>query len=129
MRSILTLLGIVIGVAAVIAMVTIGNGTTHRVTEDLSKLGSNLLIVQPGRSTFGPGGAGQEIRSFDDRTLAKLRAELTGVRAIAPSATRPATLIYGALIFATTVTGSDSEFFIAQDWTFAEGRPFNDGEI
>ena len=129
LRSILTLLGIVIGVGAVIAMVTIGNGTTQRVTEDLSKLGSNLLIVQPGRNTFGPGGAGQENRSFDDRTLAKLRAELTGVRAIAPSATRAATLIYGALNFATTVTGTDSEFFAAQDWSFAQGRPFTDGEV
>lgn len=129
LRSILTLLGIVIGVAAVIAMVTIGNGTTQRVTEDLSKLGSNLLIVQPGRNTFGPGGAGQENRSFDDRTVAKLRSELTGVRAIAPSATRAATLIYGALNYATTVTGTDSEFFIAQDWTFEQGRPFSDGEV
>lgn len=129
LRSILTLLGIVIGVGAVIAMVTIGNGTTQRVTEDLSKLGSNLLIVQPGRNTFGPGGAGQENRSFDDRTLAKLRAELTGVRAIAPSATRAATLIYGALNFATTVTGTDTEFFTAQDWSFAQGRPFTDGEV
>jgi len=129
LRSILTLLGIVIGVGAVIAMVTIGNGTTQRVTEDLSKLGSNLLIVQPGRNTFGPGGAGQENRSFDDRTLAKLRAELTGVCAIAPSATRAATLIYGALNFATTVTGTDTEFFTAQDWSFAQGRPFTDGEV
>lgn len=129
LRSILTLLGIVIGVAAVIAMVTIGDGTTRRVTEDLSKLGSNLLTAQPGRSMFGPGGAGQENRSFDDKTVAKLRGELTGVRAIAPAANRAATLVYGALNYATTVTGTDSEFFTAQDWTFAAGRPFSDGEI
>jgi putative ABC transport system permease protein len=129
LRSILTLLGIVIGVAAVIAMVTIGDGTTRKVTEDLSKLGSNLLIVQPGRSMFGPGGAGQDNRSFDDRTIVKLRSELTGVRAIAPAANRAATLVYGALNFATTVTGTDAEFFTAQDWTFASGRPFSDGEV
>jgi putative ABC transport system permease protein len=129
LRSILTLLGIVIGVAAVIAMVTIGNGTTQRVTDDLSKLGSNLLIAQPGRNMFGPGGAGQENRSFDDKTIAKLRSELTGVRAIAPAATHAATLIFGSLNYATTVTGTDSEFFTAQDWTFASGRPFSDGEI
>lgn len=129
LRSILTLLGIVIGVGAVIAMVTIGDGTTQKVTDDLSKLGTNLLTVSPGRSMFGPGGAGQENRSFDDRTIAKLRAELKGVRAIAPAANRAATVIYGALNFATTVTGTDSDFFTAQDWSFAEGRPFNDGEI
>lgn len=129
LRSILTLLGIVIGVGAVIAMMTIGDGTTQKVTDDLSKLGTNLLTVQPGRSMFGPGGAGQENRAFDDRTIAKLRSELEAVRAIAPSANRAATLVYGALNYATTVTGTDSEFFTAQDWTFAEGRPFNDGEV
>ena len=57
LRSILTLLGIVIGVSAVIAMVTIGNGTTQKVTEDLSKLGSNMLVARPGRDTFGAGSA------------------------------------------------------------------------
>ena len=57
LRSILTLLGIVIGVSAVIAMVTIGNGTTQKVTEDLSKLGSNMLVARPGRETFGGGAA------------------------------------------------------------------------
>ena len=65
LRSILTLLGIVIGVGAVIAMVTIGNGTTQKVTSDLSKLGSNMLIARPERETFGPGGSGEvrEVRS------------------------------------------------------------------
>jgi putative ABC transport system permease protein len=129
LRSILTLLGIVIGVGAVIAMVTIGDGTTQKVTDDLSKLGTNLLTVQPGRSMFGPGGAGQENRAFDDRTIAKLRNELKGARAIAPASNRAATVIYGALNYSTTVTGTDSEFFTAQDWTFAAGRPFNDGEV
>jgi putative ABC transport system permease protein len=129
LRSILTLLGIVIGVGAVIAMVTIGDGTTQRVTEDLSKLGTNLLTVQPGRSMFGPGGSGQDNRSFDDRTISKLRTELKGVRAIAPASNRAATVIYGSLNFATTVSGTDSEFFTAQDWSFASGRPFSDGEV
>ena len=129
LRSILTLLGIVIGVGAVIAMVTIGDGTTQKVTDDLSKLGTNLLTVQPGRSMFGPGGAGQENRAFDDRTIVKLRNELKGARAIAPASNRAATVIYGALNYSTTVTGTDSEFFTAQDWTFTSGRPFNDGEV
>ncbi len=79
LRSILTLLGIVIGVGAVIAMVTIGDGTTQKVTDDLSKLGSNMLIARPGGSMFGPGGAGQENRSFDERTIvqAAQRAQAT----------------------------------------------------
>ncbi|RWC07122.1 MAG: ABC transporter permease, partial [Mesorhizobium sp.] len=57
LRSFLTLLGIVIGVAAVIAMLTIGSGTTEKVKADISKLGSNLLVVRPGRPA-GPGGPG-----------------------------------------------------------------------
>ncbi|RPI77404.1 MAG: ABC transporter permease, partial [Desulfobacteraceae bacterium] len=57
MRSFLTILGIVIGVAAVITMVTLGKGTTARVTADIAKLGSNLLQIRPGQSFFGPSGA------------------------------------------------------------------------
>ena len=71
LRSILTLLGIVIGVGAVIAMVTVGNGTTQKVTTDLSKLGSNMLIARPERETFGPGGSG-EVRSFKERDVGDL---------------------------------------------------------
>jgi putative ABC transport system permease protein len=128
LRSVLTLLGIVIGVGAVIAMVTIGNGTTEKVTSDLSKLGSNMLIARPERDTFGPGGGG-EVRSFRERDIAALREGLTQVRALAPASTKAVKIVYGAENTDSTVTGTDSEFFVAQDWTFASGRPFSDGEI
>lgn len=59
LRSVLTLLGIVIGVAAVITMVTLGSGASDKVREDLAKLGSNMLIVRPGQGTFGPGGVAE----------------------------------------------------------------------
>ncbi|HQX84205.1 MAG TPA: ABC transporter permease, partial [Aestuariivirga sp.] len=122
LRSILTLLGIVIGVGAVIAMVTIGNGTTQKVTADLSKLGSNMLIARPERETFGPGGSG-EFRSFTERDVSALRDNLTQVRALAPSSTKSVRIVYGADNVDSTVTGTDSEFFVAQDWTFESGRP------
>ena len=128
LRSILTLLGIVIGVGAVIAMVTIGNGTTQKVTADLSKLGSNMLIARPERETFGPGGSG-EVRSFTERDVSALRDNLTQVRALAPSSTKSVRIVYGADNVDSTVTGTDSEFFVAQDWTFESGRPFSDGDI
>ena len=128
LRSILTLLGIVIGVGAVIAMVTIGNGTTQKVTADLSKLGSNMLIARPERETFGPGGGG-ELRSFTERDVAALRDNLTGVRALAPSSTKSARIVYGAENTDANVNGTDSEFFVAQDWIFETGRPFSDGDI
>ncbi len=126
LRSILTLLGIVIGVSAVIAMVTIGNGTTQKVTEDLSKLGSNMLVARPGRETFGGGG---DVRSFNERNVAALRSELAEVRGIAPAATRAARVVYGAENYDTTVTGTESDLFVVQDWSFESGRPFTDGDI
>ena len=128
LRSVLTLLGIVIGVGAVIAMVTIGNGTTEKVTADLSKLGSNMLIARPERDTFGPSGGG-ELRSFTERNVEALRENLTGVRALAPSSNKSARIVYGAENTDTSVTGTDSDFFVAQDWTFESGRPFSAGEI
>jgi putative ABC transport system permease protein len=128
LRSALTLLGIVIGVAAVIAMVTIGNGTTQKVTADLSKLGSNMLIARPGQNTFGPPG-GSDARSFDERSVIALKTQLTEVRGVAPSSSRQETIIAGNENYNASVTGTDADFFVVQDWTFEAGRPFNDGEV
>ena len=128
LRSVLTLLGIVIGVAAVIAMVTIGSGTSKKVQSDLAALGSNMLIARPGQSTFGPP-SGSEVRSFQDRDVAILRANLTNVRAMAPSANKTATVIFGTQNYEASITGTDANFFTTQDWTFTAGRPFTDGEV
>ncbi len=127
LRSFLTLLGIVIGVAAVIAMVTIGSGTSAKVQADLAKLGSNMLIARPGGNTFGPQ-QGADVRNFDERTVALLRSNLTGVRALAPSAQRSILVIAAGLNIETTVTGTDSAYLDAQEWTLASGRAFADGE-
>ncbi len=127
LRSFLTLLGIVIGVAAVIAMVTIGSGTSSKVQADLAKLGSNMLIARPGGNTFGPQ-AGADIRNFDERTVALLRSNLTGVRALAPSSQRTMTAVAGALNMETPVTGTDAAYLDALEWTLASGRAFADGE-
>jgi putative ABC transport system permease protein len=128
LRSVLTLLGIVIGVAAVIAMVTIGSGASQKVQENLAKLGSNMLIARPGQSTFGPGGTTSDSRSFDERDIAALKSNLTGVRGVAPSAQKAAKVVYGALNYDTTVTGTTADFFTVQDWTLADGRVFLEGE-
>ena len=77
MRSFLTVLGIVIGVGAVIAMVTIGNGTTAQVKAELSKLGSNLLFVSPGQ--FGPGRASSDAKALTTRDIEAMRRELRGI--------------------------------------------------
>jgi putative ABC transport system permease protein len=128
LRSVLTLLGIVIGVAAVIAMVTIGTGASRKVQDNIAKLGSNMLIARPGQNTFGPGSGGNEARSFEERDVAALKANLVGVRGIAPSAQRNTKAVYGALNYDTTVTGTTSDYFIVQDWTLSGGRVFTEGE-
>jgi putative ABC transport system permease protein len=127
MRSFLTVLGIVIGVAAVIAMVTIGNGTTAKVTADLAKLGSNLLFARPGQ--FGPGRASTDAKPFNVRDVDALKSQLTGVRAVAPVAQKSMTVIYGGENRITVVTGTDLDFFVTQDWMLTSGRQFLEGEI
>ena len=127
LRSVLTLLGIVIGVSAVIAMVTIGSGTSQKVQETLAKLGSNMLIVRPGQSTFGPGGT-TEARAFEERDATILHANLTGIRAMAPSAQKGAKVVFGALNYDTTVTGTVSDFFEVLEWQLSSGRAFSEGE-
>lgn len=127
LRSFLTLLGIVIGVAAVIAMVTIGNGTTAKVAADMAKLGSNLLFVRPGQ--FGPGRSSAQAKPFNSRDIAALRSQLSGTRAIAPVARGSATVVYGSENRNVTVTGTDNAYFITQDLGLKQGRQFFEGEL
>ncbi|WP_421692739.1 ABC transporter permease [Aestuariivirga sp.] len=128
LRSVLTLLGIVIGVGAVIAMVTLGNGASSKVQENLSKLGSNMLIVRPGQSTFGPGGA-TDSRSFDERDVAALKSNLTGIRGVAPTAQKQMKVVFGALNYDASVTGTNADWFPVQDWTVEDGRVFSESEL
>ena len=127
LRSFLTVLGIVIGVGAVIAMVTIGNGTTAKVTADLAKLGSNLLFVMPGQ--FGPGRVSSDAKPFNGRDIEALKTQLLGVRAVAPVGQKSVTVIYGTENRATVVTGTDNDFFLTQDWALTAGRQFYEGEL
>jgi putative ABC transport system permease protein len=127
LRSFLTVLGIVIGVAAVIAMVTIGNGTTAKVTADLAKLGSNLLFARPGQ--FGPGRSSTDAKPFNVRDVEALKTQMPGVRAVAPVAQKSMTVIYGGENRVTVAIGTDLDYFVTQDWALAAGRQFLDGEI
>ncbi len=127
LRSILTLLGIVIGVASVIALVTLGEGTTTKVTADLAKLGSNMLIIRTGGNAPGPPQA-NEGRSFTSRDVDALRAGVQNVRGISPSANKQVNTVYGANADNVTVTGAEPVFFTVQDWSFAQGGPFTDAE-
>jgi putative ABC transport system permease protein len=127
LRSFLTVLGIVIGVGAVIAMVTIGNGATAKVSADMARLGSNLLFVRPGQ--FGPGRSSAEARPFGTADIDALRSQLRNVRAVAPVAQKSATAIHGSRSRATVVHGTDNAFLVTQDWTIDAGRDFFDAEL
>jgi putative ABC transport system permease protein len=127
LRSFLTMLGIVIGVGAVIAMVTIGNGTTAKVAADLASLGSNLLSVRPGQ--FGPGRASSEAKPFNIRDVEALKAQLRGVRAIAPTSQKATTIVYGSENRNTPVTGTENGYFLTHDWQLTAGRRFLKGEV
>ena len=129
LRSFLTLLGMIIGVGAVIAMVTVGNGATAKVTADLGKLGSNLLVLRPGQDSMGGGGVRADARSFDERDIMALRAQMSGVKSLAPVAGRQMTVVHGAVNWSTTVSGIDNGYFSTLSWTFASGRPFLDSEL
>jgi putative ABC transport system permease protein len=127
LRSILTLLGIVIGVAAVIALVTIGQGATDKVRADLSKLGSNMLIIRPGTPTPGPP-SGNEARTLTDRDTDALRS-IANVKALAPTANKGVKIVYDATSYDTTVTGTEPGLFAAQDWVFTAGAPFTESDV
>ncbi len=125
MRSFLTILGIVIGVAAVITMVTLGNGATRSVSDQISSMGSNLLMVMPGQR-FGPGAEpGAPFKSAD---VEAVRNQISGARLVAPLVTRAATAVYQANNWSTSVTGSTNEYFEAGNWEIAAGRTFTETE-
>ncbi|AIC27285.1 ABC transporter permease FtsX-like protein [Rhizobium etli bv. mimosae str. IE4771] len=126
LRSFLTVLGVVIGVAAVIALVTIGNGTTAQVSTELSRLGTNMLFVRPGQ--FGPGRASSEAKRFSVKDVAAIRDQIGGLRAVAPLNQSTATVISGGENHSTSVYGTTNDYFIAQDWNLALGRNFTPAE-
>jgi len=127
LRSFLTLLGIVIGVAAVIAMITIGSGTTEKVKNDISKLGSNLLVVRAARPERG-GSTSFTPRRLEERDLLGLR-KLTNAKAVSAASQTTVRVVYGAENIAAQVTGTDTDFFIARDWDISIGRLFSESEV
>jgi len=129
MRSILTILGVVIGVAAVITMVTLGGGATAKVTTDIASLGSNLLQVRPGQRFHGPGGARGNADPFEYADAAAIEREIEGLSAVAPIASRMMQAIYGNQNWSTTVTGSTNAYLQVRNWVVDSGRSFTEGEL
>jgi len=127
LRSFLTTLGIVIGVSAVITMVTLGNGATRAVKDQISSLGSNLLIVRPGQR-LGPGRDTAGAANFKVEDADAIRAQIGGLNAVAPVVNKSVTVIAQANNWATSITGSSADYFSSNNWRLAGGRLFNESE-
>ena len=130
MRSVLTTMGIIIGVGAVIIMVSIGNGARDQINEMIDKLGANIMMVMPGRS-FGrgvSGGAGSLPTLTEDDAWA-IQNEIGTVELVAPYVRGSAQLISGNLNWSTTVQGVTNDFLGAREWDLTTGRLFDPEEI
>jgi putative ABC transport system permease protein len=130
MRSVLTTLGIIIGVGAVIIMVSVGNGAKAQINAMIDKLGANIMMVRPGRS-FGrgvSGGAGS-LPTLTEEDAWAIQNEISMVKLVAPYVRGGAQLIVGNLNWATTVQGVTNDFFGAREWDLSSGRLFDPGEI
>jgi putative ABC transport system permease protein len=127
LRSFLTVLGIVIGVGAVVAMTTLGKATTAAVQKQIAALGTNVLQVRPGQG-FGRGGGGPRPPDFDPSDVTAVARQIAGVNAVAPQAQASATAIYEGANWSTTINGTTSAYFKVQPWPLVSGRVFTPAE-
>ncbi len=125
LRSILTMLGMIVGVGAVITMVAIGDGAQVQVTEQIRSLGANLLMIQPGAARDGgarlSGGTGHTLTEDDADAIL---SEVPYVSAAAPSARGSAQLVYGNRNWNAVVNGTTPGYFLAREWPVESGRLF-----
>ncbi len=127
LRSSLTVLGIVIGVAAVIAMVHFAESTSRAVTDQIASLGQNLLILSPGAGR-GPGGVRVAGKPFEDDDVEAIERDVANIT-VAPTTQASAQLVYGNSNWPTSVVGATNSFFTVRDWTLSSGRFFEPNEL
>ncbi len=127
LRSVLTTLGIVIGVASVIIMVNLGSGATLQVSQQIESLGSNLLFLRVGQHFRH--GAHAEAPPFKLADVSAIEREVAGVAAAAPQASQGMVVVYGNENWATSITGSDNRYFTVGNWQLQQGRFFTEGEL
>ena len=128
MRSFLTVLGIVIGVSAVITMVTLGNGATQAVQTQISSLGTNLLQIRPGQR-MGPGAGGGAAPSFQEADATAIATQIGGISAVAPESRSSATVVANGRNWTSSVVGSSNAWLTTGNWQLQDGREFSDDEL
>jgi putative ABC transport system permease protein len=129
LRSILTTLGIVIGVASVIGMVMLGDGTTASVKQSISKLGTNMLILRVGQERRGPPRADNSAKPFKISDITAIRNEIENVKAVAADNSTNINLIYLNKNYTSRVIGTNNDYFTIKDWKIKNGRYFDDNEL
>ncbi len=130
LRSILTTLGIIIGVASVIVMVAVGTGARSEVDRQIASLGSNMLVVFPGSTRVGgrAGGAGTRL-PLSERDMQALREKIPGVVAISGLLQGTGPVVYGNANWTTSLMGIHDQFNEVRDWQIVEGRGFTPNEV
>jgi putative ABC transport system permease protein len=129
LRTVLTMLGMVIGVGAVVLMLAIGQGTQHTVNQSIASMGSNLLVVMPGTATSGGlriGGGTTPTLTIKD---ADALTNLPTLKSVAPIYTGSAQLAFGSNNWNTTIYGTTPEFFVVRDWSVEQGQPFSPVDV
>src|SRR4051812_26017123 len=130
LRSVLTMLGIIIGVGAVITMIAIGSGAQEQVEEQIRSLGSNLMIVFPGSYTSGGVRLGAGSRSsLTEDDAAAMQRELPDIEAAAPTLGGTGQVVYASNNWSTRFYGVTPEYFIARNWTLASGKLFDATDV
>jgi putative ABC transport system permease protein len=129
LRSFLTILGIVVGVSAVITLVTLGRGATAQVTREISSMGSNQLHIRPGQGFHGPGGSRSTADKFTIDDAEAVSTHISGIEAVAPNSNQATQAIKGNLNWSTTVTGTTNGFLQVRDWELHSGREFTNTEL
>ena len=129
LRSILTILGIVIGVASVIAMVMIGDGTTANVTANIEKLGSNMLNVRVGQEKRGAPRDDNSAKPFKIEDITAIKNEVSNLKGVTAENSGMANVVFGNKSNSSLIVGTTSDYFIIKDWEVEQGRIFEEGEL
>lgn len=129
LRSALTTLGVLIGAGAVIAMITIGQGASVNVRNEIARLGAEVLTLSVGQQKRGGQGAAITAAPFDYSDVEAIRAEIRGLRHVAPFAFQDGRVAARNVNWSVRIVGTESAYFQARDWSLAAGRLFTDDEM
>jgi len=130
MRSFLTMLGIIIGIAAVIAMMAVGSGASYVISQQIASIGSNIILVLPGSTTSGglrTGSGGAQTLVSDD--VKAIMNECPSVEYAAPTVRTSAQVVYGNMNWSTVVMGTTPELFLIREWSPAYGRGIEQQDV